>query len=159
MVALAVVEVVLDLRHGGVGGREHSGAVVDDPLDEESEAFLLPDAPSVVLVRVVAEEDDVGDASPVPILFPVEVNEAVDHVHEPPKVALGGVGWVGVPAPLVDLYEEAAVLPQPEQVGASLLRHVAGLSEERVVGRREGGVKDINTFCRLSIQRACADQR
>ena len=54
VVALAVVEVVLDLRHWGVGGREHSGAVVDDPLDEESEAFLLPDAPSVVLVRVVA---------------------------------------------------------------------------------------------------------
>ena len=29
--------------------------------------------------------------------------------------------------------------PPPQPVGASLLRHVVGLSEERVVGRREGG--------------------
>jgi hypothetical protein len=68
VVALAVVKVVLDLRNGGIGGRDSSRAVVHDPLDEQTKAFLLRDAPSVVLVRVVTEQDDVGDASPVPPL-------------------------------------------------------------------------------------------
>jgi hypothetical protein len=74
VVALAVVKVVLDLRNESIGRRDSSRAVVDDPLDEQAKAFLLRDAPSVKLVRVVTEKNDVGDASSVPPLFTVKLN-------------------------------------------------------------------------------------